>query len=230
MRADDDASLATRPSKDRSYTPEMLRERWQSEADAIEMPVGHGLEAEVCGRTAPELLPPLEWDDLVRALIDPEAGLCSQRARFKEAHVVEQVAALGGGRLDVASVERLATDFLDSDEAVSLIDRTGRRSPQYATVDHLLTEDAVLYHLDRLIARRVSGIDPRFADQAIAAEAPGLGPDQAAAVRALCSSGPALCSLISPPSLQPPMPTCRSSDWPPPTRPPASSATPGSRP
>jgi conjugative relaxase-like TrwC/TraI family protein len=198
MRADDAASLATRPSKDRSYTPEMLRERWQSEADAIGMPVGHGLEAEVCGRTAPELLPVLEWDALVGALIDPETGLCSHRARFKEAHVVEHVAAIGGGRLDVASMERLATAFLDSDEAVLLVDRTGRRSPEYSTVDHLLTEDAVLYHLDRLIARRFDGIDERIVEQAIAAEAPGLGADQAAAVRAMCSAGPALCSLISP--------------------------------
>jgi hypothetical protein len=174
------------------------RTRWQSEADAIGMPAGHGLEAEVCGRTAPELLPPVAWDDLVGALIDPETGLCSERARFRESHVVEQVAAFGGGRLDVASVERLATEFLDSDEAVGLVDRTGRRSPQFSTVDHLLTEDAVLYHLDRLIARRVVGIEPAIVDQAIAAEAPGLGPDQAAAVRALCSPGPALCSLISP--------------------------------
>ena len=198
MRADDAASLATRPSKDRSYTPEMLRERWQSESDQIGMPVGHGLEAEVCGRTAPELLPALEWDDVVEALIDPESGLCARRARFREAHVVEQVAALGGGRLDVAAVERLASAFLYSEEAVLLVDRTGRRSPEYSTVDHLLTEDAVLYHLDRLIARRVAGIDGTVVERAIAAEAPGLGPDQAVAVRALCSGGPALCSLISP--------------------------------
>ena len=198
MRADDDASLATRPAKDRSYTPEFLRERWQSEVDQIGMPVGHALEAEVCGRTAPELQPALEWDDVVQALIDPASGLCARRARFREAHVVEQVAALGGGRLDVAAVEQLATAFLDSEEAVLLVDRTGRRSPQYSTVDHLLTEDAVLYHLDRLIARRVEGIDDTVVERAIAAEAPGLGPDQAAAVRTLCSSGQALCSLISP--------------------------------
>jgi conjugative relaxase-like TrwC/TraI family protein len=198
MQADDNASLATRSAKDRSYTPEMLRERWQSEADQIGMPVGHALEAEACGRTAPELQPAPEWDDVVQTLIDPERGLCARRARFREAHVVEQVAALGGGRLDVAAVERLATAFLDSEEAVLLVDRTGRRSPQYSTVDHLLTEDAVLYHLDRLVARRVNGIDEFVVERAIAAEAPGLGPDQAAAVRALCSGGPALCSLISP--------------------------------
>ncbi|HZQ79889.1 MAG TPA: MobF family relaxase [Acidimicrobiia bacterium] len=198
MRADNDASLATRPAKDRSFTPEMLRDRWQSEADQIGMPTGHALEAEACGRTAPELQPALEWDDVVEALIDPESGLCAHRARFREAHVVEQVAALGGGRLDVAAVEQLATAFLGSEEAVLLVDRTGRRSPEYSTVDHLLTEDAVLYHLDRLISRRVDGIDETVVERAIAAEAPGLGADQAAAVRALCSGGEALCSLISP--------------------------------
>jgi AAA domain len=116
-------------------------------------------------------------------------------------YVVEQVAALGGGRLDVAAVEQLATAFLDCDEAVLLVDRTGRRSPEYSTADHLLTEDAVLYHLDRLVARRVPVIDETIVEQAIAAEAPGLGPDQAAAVRALCSGGQGLCSLISPAGL-----------------------------
>jgi hypothetical protein len=198
MRARDAAALATRPAKDRSYTPEMLRERWQVESDTIGMTVGHALEAEVCGRTAPELQPALEWDDLVEALINPETGVCARRARFKEAHVVEQVAAFGSGRLDVSAVERLASEFLDSDEAVLLVDRTGRRSPEYSTVDHLLTEDAVLYHLDRLTARRVVGIDRTIVERAIAAEAPGLGADQADAVRALCSAGEALRSLIAP--------------------------------
>jgi conjugative relaxase-like TrwC/TraI family protein len=197
MRARDAASLATRPAKDRSYTPEMLRERWQGEADGIGMPLGHALEAQVCGRTAPELQPTLAWDELVDSLIDPETGLCSRRARFKEAHVVEQVAALGAGRLDVAAVERLAAGFLESDEAVLLNDRTGR-SPEYSTVDHLLTEDAVLYHLDRLIARRVPAIEQSIVESAIAGEDRDLGPDQATAARTLCSAGQALCSMISP--------------------------------
>src|SRR5439155_275376 len=80
MRARDAASLATRPARDRSYTPEMLRERWQAEADGIGMPLGHALEAQVCGRTAPELQPTLASDELVDSLIDPERAvraLCS---------------------------------------------------------------------------------------------------------------------------------------------------------
>lgn len=88
MRADDAASLATRPSKNGSFTAEDLRERWQTEADEAGLPTGHALEAQVTGRA---LAPPaLEWDDVVTALVDQEDGLCAHRPRFKEAHVVER--------------------------------------------------------------------------------------------------------------------------------------------
>ncbi|HEV8625200.1 MAG TPA: relaxase domain-containing protein, partial [Acidimicrobiia bacterium] len=128
MRADDAASLATRPRKDGSLTPEALRGRWQAEADGVGLPTGHALEAQVCGRTIPELRPRVEWDDLVDALIEPEEGLCARRARFNEAQVVERVAAFGAGRLTVEEIEDFARAFLDSDHAVMLVDRTGRAS------------------------------------------------------------------------------------------------------
>jgi len=139
-------------------------------------------------------------DDLVDALGDPEEGLCAHRARFGEAHVVEGVAALGAGRLDVDAIEDLADAFLDSDDAVLLIDRTGRRSPQYSTMDHLHLEGRVLGYLDDLTETKVVGIDETLVREAIAAEAPclGLGADQAEAVRALCAPGPAIRSLIAP--------------------------------
>ena len=57
MRADDAASLATRPRKDGSLTPEVLRRRWQAEADAAGMATGHALEAGVCGRVAATVRP-----------------------------------------------------------------------------------------------------------------------------------------------------------------------------
>jgi conjugative relaxase-like TrwC/TraI family protein len=199
MLADEAASLATRPHKDGSLTPEDLRERWQTEVDAIGMPTGHALEAQVCGRTIPELRPGLEWDDLVDALVEPDEGLCARRARFNEAQVVERIAALGAGRLTVDAIEDCASAFLDSEHAVLLVDRTGRTSPQYSTVDHLLLERRVLDLLDDLTQTAVDPIPPKIVEQAIAAEAPGLGSDQAAAVRALCSSRQALCSLIAPP-------------------------------
>ena len=198
MRADEWASLATRPRKDGSLTPEVLRERWQTEADAIGMPTGHALEAQVCGRIIPELQPQVEWDDLVDALIEPDEGLCARRARFNEAQVVERVAAFGAGRLTVEDIEDCVDAFIESGHAVLLADRTGRTSPQYSTVDHLLLERRVLDLLDELSATVVDPLPERNVEDAIAAEAPGLGADQAAAVRALCSSRQALCSLIAP--------------------------------
>jgi conjugative relaxase-like TrwC/TraI family protein len=198
MKADEAASLATRPHKDGSLTPELLRHRWQAEADQVGLATGHALEAQVCNRVIPELRPRLEWVDTVTRLTDPEGGLCAHRARFNEAHVIEHVAALGAGRLHVDAIEDLAWGFLNSDDAVFLLDRNDRRLPLFSTRDHLRLEGRVLDHLDQLAANPVSGLDPAVVDQAIAGEAPGLGDDQATAVRALCDAGPALRSLIAP--------------------------------
>ncbi|MCA1832879.1 MAG: relaxase domain-containing protein [Actinobacteria bacterium] len=198
MWADEAASLATRPRRDGSLTPEVLRERWQAEADGIGMPTGHALEAEVCGRTIPMLRPGLEWDDLVDALIEPEEGLCARRARFNEAHVVEHIAALGAGRLPVDAIEDLADAFLASEHAVPLADRTGRTSPQYSTADHLLLEERVLDLVADLCATPVDAIPPPLVKRAIAGERPGLGDDQADAVQALCAAGPAIRTVIAP--------------------------------
>jgi hypothetical protein len=198
MWADEAASLATRPRKDGSLTPELLRERWQTEADQIGLPTGHALEAQVCNRVLPELRPGLEWDETIEGLVDPEEGLCAHRARFNEAQAVERVAALGAGRLDVDAIEGLTSAFLNTDDAVPLVDRTGRRSALFSTRDHLLLEGRVLDHLDHLAATPVAGLDAAVVEGAIAAEAPGLGADQADAVRALCESGPAIRSLIAP--------------------------------
>jgi conjugative relaxase-like TrwC/TraI family protein len=198
MRADEAASLATRPRKDGSLTPELLRDRWQAEADQVGLPTGHALEAQICNRVIPQFRPRLEWDQTVARLVDPDDGLCAHRARFNEAHVVEQVAALGAGRLDVSAVEDLAWAFLNSDDAVFLLDRNDRRLPLFSTRDHLLLEGRVLDHLDQLAATPVAALDPAVVEDAIAGEAPGLGDDQAEAVRALCEAGPALRSLIAP--------------------------------
>ncbi len=43
MRADEAASVATRPGKDRTLTPEHLRQRWHTEAAAVGLPTGAAL-------------------------------------------------------------------------------------------------------------------------------------------------------------------------------------------
>lgn len=176
MKADEAASLATRPRKDGSLTPEILRERWQAEADAVGMPNGHALEAAVCDRTVPEFRPRLEWADVVEALVDPEDGLCAHRARFGAAHVVEQVAALGAGRLHVETIEDLAEAFLDSDDAVLLADRTGRRSAEYSTFGHLALEQRVLDHLGDLTILPSTASTPPSSSRPSRPRNPALAP------------------------------------------------------
>jgi hypothetical protein len=131
MRADEAASLAIRPGKDGSLTPEVLRERWPAEVHGIGMPTSHVLEAQVCGGTIPMLRPRLEWDDLIDTLIEPEEGLCARRARFTEAHVVEHIAALGAGRLTVEAIEDLAEAFIDSERTVPWL--TAPAAPRRST-------------------------------------------------------------------------------------------------
>lgn len=199
MRALDWASRDTRAAKDRGFTPELLRERWAEEARAVGLDGPAAVERLV--RTEQSTRPELTREEVFAHLVDPELGLCAHDSRFGEAHVVEAVAALGAGRLDVPGIEALAQDFLASEHVVRLIEvdpePTRRRPPQWSTVAHRALEDRVLAHLDALTFNASSIVDPAKAEAAIAAEA-HLGPDQAEAIRVLCGPGPKLTSLISP--------------------------------
>jgi conjugative relaxase-like TrwC/TraI family protein len=197
MRADHAASLATRPDKDRTLTPERLRERWAAEATAVGLAAPDLVESAVLGRAGPR--PVLSFEAVEAALTDPEAGLCAHDSRFGEAQVVEAVAALGAGRLTVAEIDQLTRDFLASRHVVRLgVDpEAARRSPpQWTTTAHLALESIVLECVDTLAGRTVAAIDPAAVERAVAADR--LGDDQAAAVRALCAAGPALRALVAP--------------------------------
>ena len=119
MRADEAASLATRPTKDRSLTPERLAETWRHEADEVGLAAGNELVAAICHRG---LARELSQDEVFAVLVDPEVGLCARRPRFGEAHVVEAVGSLGGGRLDAERILRLAREFIGSDLVVRLVE------------------------------------------------------------------------------------------------------------
>ncbi len=195
MRADDAASLATRPAKDHALTPTLLAGRWADEAAAVGLEGPEAVEAAVVGRD-PGV--GLGADEVVAGLLDPHTGLCANDARFSEAKVVERICAAAAGRLTPAEILSLAADFLVSEHVVRLVpDGSRRRPPQWSTVSHRTLEDEVLAHLERLRTTPAPGVDPDVVEAAIAAEG-RLGADQAAAVRALCAPGPALRSLIAP--------------------------------
>ena len=194
MRADEAASLATRPRKDGSLTPEVLRERWQAEADEIGMPTGHALEAAGLRPGHPRRCGP-GWNGTTSSTPSSNpsegsvpAGPGSARPTSSSRSPPSAPAASRrrhrGPRRGVPRLRRTPSSWSTAPAA---------RSPQYSTVDHLLLEGRVLDHARRPAdtAGRRASTRP-WSKQAIAAEAPGLGADQADAVRALCAAGPAI--------------------------------------
>jgi len=198
MRADDAASLATRPRKDHALTPTLLAERWENEGRAVGLEGPEMVEAAVVGRRTRAIR--LGADQVVASLLDPDTGLCATEARFTEAKVVERICAASAGRLTTDEILTLAGDFLASDHVIRLVpdtDQARRRPPQWSTVAHRQLENTVLDHLATLVDTPAPVIAPDLVEDALAAEG-RLGSDQSAAVRTLCGPGPALRALISP--------------------------------
>ena len=183
MRADDQASLATRRSKDHGLTPTRLAGRWEAEADQVDLSRGADLEAGVCWRERP--LSPPTWEQVAAALVDPETGLCARDARFTRADVVEQLCAHSGGRLSTGEVAGLAERFLASELAVRLTpdaDAGRRRPAEWSTAAHRALEDRTVALVSALAGRSGRAVDPKVVEATLAA-ASGLGEDQADAIR-----------------------------------------------
>ena len=198
MQADDEASLATRSGKDHTLTPSLLADRWRNEAGEVDLAVGAELERAVCSRT-PGLGAP-GWEEISRALTDPEVGLCARSARFTHADVIEHICALSGGRLDLEEITALADRFLASASAVRMTpdNQPGRRkAPQWSTAAHRAMEDRTLALAEGLAARTVRAISAAAVAEALRAEA-GLGRDQVAAVMVLSDGGASLRCVLAP--------------------------------
>ena len=158
MRADDEASLATRAAKDRSLTPSLLAGRWQGEAGQVGLATGADLDQALCADPARSGAP--GWDEVAAALVDPETGLCSRSARFTQADVVEHICALSAGRMSVEEIVVMADRFVGSDLAVRLTPdiAAGRPRPaQWSTAAHRALEDRTLALMGTLAARPSAG-------------------------------------------------------------------------
>ena len=198
MRADDQASLATRTGKDHSLTPSRLAGRWQQEAEEAGLALGDDLDRSV--RRADGVQGAPTWGEITKVLVDAEVGLCSRSARFTKADVIEQVCAISGGRLSAEEIVELADRFVDSDLAVRLTPDTeaGRPKPaQWSTAAHRSLEDRTLALIDTLASRTAPTIGAEAVEAALG-RAPGLGDDQVAAVRVLGGEGGSLRAVLSP--------------------------------
>jgi len=198
MRADDQASLATRTGKDHALTPSRLAGRWQQEAEEAGLAWGDDLDRSV--RRSDPTQRVLTWEEITEVLVDPEVGVCSRSARFTKADVIEQLCAISGGRLSVEEIAALADRFVNSDLAVRLTPdtETGRPRPAYwSTAAHRALEDRTLALMETLMSRPPPTIDGEAVTAALEA-APELGEDQVAAVRALGGDGGSLRAVLSP--------------------------------
>jgi len=198
MVADDQASIDTRPAKDPALTPDRLRDRWHAEAIAVGLQPGPGVDDLVAGRdvTRPG---PIRDADVFASLCDPATGLCATESRFGEAHVVERIAALSAGRLEIDEIVAMTNRFLASGPVVRLTpDAAGRRPPQWSTLELRRVEDRLLADLDQLRTTPCPAIPDTVTDDAVRAVPVALGADQADAVRALCGPGSALRSMLAP--------------------------------
>jgi hypothetical protein len=198
MRAHDQASLDTRPRKDTSLTPEVLRDRWRVEADKAGLGAPTAVDRRVVART--RVPGALSEGEVSARLVDPEGGLCAQDARFKQAHVVAAVAAMSRGRWTVEQIEAFADRFLASDLVVRLVPPTQAAAGEgwWSTVEHRHVEDRLLASVDMLIMDRRPRVAPTAVRAALQAELRPLGADQDAAVELLCGEGGAVRLLVSP--------------------------------
>ncbi len=198
MRADDQASLATRPDKDHTATPERLFGRWQAEAADIGLEIGAGLERRVCWRE-PNLRT-VEFDEIADRLVDDEHGLCAHTARFAEHDVIAHVAAVAAGRLFTVEITEIAERFLGSDPVVRLTPTTtksGWEPARWSTVAQRTIEDDTLRILDRLTERPGVPIPPQTVAERLGAVG-FLGTDQCQAVSVLCGPGGSLRTVLAP--------------------------------
>jgi len=200
MAADEAASVATRPAKDRNLTPQHLRDRWDAEAAEVDLPIGEALLRAVRKDGTPSRgITRVQLGELFDRLVDAEVGLCAHDSYFGEPQVVAAVAAWGAGRLSVSDIEAITWRFLQSDRVVRLVGRdlTGRAGSRWSTVEHLRLEESVVSDVSRLRQREVNGLGSEVVATTISGTS-ALGDDQVAAVNLLCAPGPALRALISP--------------------------------
>lgn len=132
---------------------------------------------------------PEEWiADLLRR------NLTNNNSTFTQADLTQAVAARQGHGATIATIERIAHRVLASDHTVQITTRPGQ--PRAWTSRELLDVEARF--IDALVQpARSAPVDVDGVEFAVASK-PGLGVDQAAAVRAVCGSTMAVSVMIGP--------------------------------
>jgi conjugative relaxase-like TrwC/TraI family protein len=202
------AAYRTRNAKE-AVAPDALRSEWDQrlthagfDPAARAMCFGHVFELGLFGENEREAL----LADLASA-----HGVTERTAVFDRRHVIQTVAAWSHAQLSATQILDLADTFLASEQVIPLA-RTdgevirlqgGRIAPaargltRYSTPAILTAERQVLDAFEHGIGRGVGVVAPEVIEAAIAAR-PSLGDDQAAMVRAICTSGDQFQCVLGP--------------------------------
>lgn len=203
------AALATRPSKAQSADGDELQDRWREVlADAGFDPAA--VEA-LRGRNKMRLWSPTDTDELFGHLAS-HRGVTEQVAIFDRRDVIQAVATNVSDRLTAAEIEDLADQWLGTEAVVPLEVTDGARretigfgtaqvsltpdEQRYTTPHMLLIEQRVVDSHAAGLGERYGLVDPSKVEAAINESSTDLGPDQAAMVRAICTSGDQFQAVI----------------------------------
>jgi conjugative relaxase-like TrwC/TraI family protein len=202
------AAYQTRTAK-AAVAPEALRDDWDQRLTEA------GFDRDARARCfSPDT--PLRYlaDDERSALLTDLAsahGVTERTAVFDRRDVIQTVAAWSDARLSAPEILDLADTFLASEQAIPLARADGevirlhggriapaaRGLTRYSTPAMLAAERQVLDAFDQGIERGVGMVTPDVIDAAIAVR-PSLGDDQAAMVRAICTSGDQFQCVLGP--------------------------------
>jgi len=203
------AALATRPSKEHPVEAAELHARWRTiladagfDATAVE---------QLRDRNGLALWSPNDTQALFAHLAS-HRGVTEQVAIFDRRDVLQATATFANDRLSAAEIEDLADQWLGTDSVIPLEVNDGARRETigFGAAQVSLTPDEQRYttpHMiqieRRTIDRHQSGLDtghgliePTTVEAAITTSPVNLGPDQAAMVRAICTSGDQFQAVI----------------------------------
>jgi conjugative relaxase-like TrwC/TraI family protein len=202
------AAYQTRRAK-AAVAPDAMREDWDQRLTeaGFDRAARHR-----CFTPHPEL-PPLgdaERDALLADLASAH-GVTERSAVFDRRDVIQTLAAWSDARLSASEILDLTDEFLASEQAIPLARadkevirlRGGRIAPtargltRYSTPAMLAAERQVLDAFDHGISRGIGIVAADLVETAIAAR-PSLGDDQAAMVRAICTSGDQFQCVLGP--------------------------------
>jgi conjugative relaxase-like TrwC/TraI family protein len=201
-------ALRSRPTKQTADFEELRRDWREALADAgfTQRALDRCLHQKGClepiGEDATEIL--------FRALSHHD-GLTANASTFDRRDTIQAIADRTTGRLDAATVERLAEQFLVSSRVLTLQECRGdeattrdprRGSRPHAAGKHRYTTPALVKAETNVMARFRSGlrvraaiVSPETVAQLLQTQ-PELGPDQRNAINSLCRSGHQLQCLV----------------------------------